>query len=118
MLVGPTAFGKPDGFRQGSELTDGLDTTLSIVETRQRNIHWLQPIDLEVEAMSFIVNDRSDLSISSDHRRGPMVVFCDGLAFRLNPNTDPKIVQSLVTINGGEVIERDQLVLNGILIAP
>lgn len=117
MLVGDDAFGKPQGWRTRSEIVDGLESTIAIAETRQTDVHWLSPVDLNVEAMSFTVNDGPN-SISSRHPRGPAVMFCDGAVFRLNPLIDSGTLKALVTINGGEEVSRDQLVDRGLLISP
>lgn len=118
MLVGPSAFGKPGGFRRSDEITDGLETTIAVAETRSRDIHWLEPVDFDATEMSFVVNDFAMPSISSDHPRGPAVLFCDGAVYRLSARTDPQIVEAMVTINGGEELDRGRLVLDGILAAP
>ncbi|MDM4019444.1 DUF1559 domain-containing protein [Roseiconus lacunae] len=112
MVVGASAFGKPD------DITDGLETTIAVAETRSRDIHWLEPVDFDATNMSFVVNDFGTLSISSDHPRGPAVLFGDGAVYRLSPRTDPQIVKAMVTIDGGEELDRDRLVLDGVLVAP
>ncbi len=118
MFVGESAFGKPGGFRKAEEIADDLETTISVAETRSRNIHWLEPLDFDATKMSFVVNDSVTPSISSDHPRGPAVLFCDGSVYRLAPRTDPQTVKAMVTINGGEELDRDLLVLDGVLVAP
>ncbi|MEM8671695.1 MAG: hypothetical protein AAGG48_29525 [Planctomycetota bacterium] len=118
MVVGASAFGKPGGFRTPDEITDGLETTIAVAETRSRDIHWLEPVDFDATHMSFVVNDSATLSISSDHPRGPAVLFGDGAVYRLSPYTVPQIVKAMVTINGGEELDRDRLVLDGVLVAP
>ncbi len=117
MIVGDSAFGKPNGWRLASEIVDGLESTISVAETKRHDIHWLSPQDFLIDEMSLTVNDGPN-SISSDHSRGPAVLFCDGIVYRLNPAIDRDTLKSLLTINGGEDVSRDRLVKNGLLVEP
>jgi hypothetical protein len=117
MLVGDNAFGKPLGWRTKAEIVDGLDSTIAIVETSRTDAHWLSPVDLEVATMSLTVND-GPKSISSRHPHGPVVMFCDGEVFRLNPAIDPDSLKALITIDGGESISREQLLDRRLLLSP
>lgn len=117
MLVGEDAFGKPNGWRREDEITDGLDSTLAFAETARKDIHWLSPTDFDITTMSFAVNDGPG-SISSAHPCGPAVLFCDGNVFRLNPAIPKEALRALVTINGGEGVDRGQLVRAGLLVLP
>jgi len=117
MIVGDNAFGKPDGWRVSTEIVDGLDTTIAVAETQRTDIHWLSPRDFIFDQMSFVVNDGPN-SISSDHPRGPVVLFCDGAVYRLNPAIDRDILRAMLTINGGEDLSRRLLVTRGLLVQP
>lgn len=115
MVVGENAFGHPTKPRRPSDITDGHENTIAVVEIANSSVHWLSPVDLEFAKMSFKVND-GDESISSSHPTGPAVLFCDGAVFRLNPAVDPKIVRGLCTINGDENLSRQLLIQQGLLI--
>lgn len=117
MIVGANAFGEPNGWRTDSEISDGLASTIAVAETIDTAVHWLSPRDLDVATMSFTVNDGPN-SISSRHPRGPAVLFCDWTVYRLNPAIDPDTLESLITINGGEPVSRDDLVERGVLVEP
>ena len=117
MIVGDNAFGKPNGWRLASEIVDGLESTISVAETKRQDIHWLSPRDFLLDEMSLTVNDGPN-SISSDHSRGPAVLFCDGVVYRLNPAIDRGTLEALLTINGGEEVSRDRLVKEGLLVEP
>jgi prepilin-type processing-associated H-X9-DG protein len=76
-----------------------------------------QPTDFLVDQISLTVNDGPN-SISSDHPRGPAVLFCDGSVYRLNPSIDRDTLKAMLTINGGEDVSRTKLLKNGLLIEP
>ncbi len=75
----------------------------------------LSPEDLNVESMSFVVNDGA-ASIASDDPRGPWVLFGDGHVFRLSPKVEATTLRALVTIDGGEAVSRDDLLRLGMLL--
>jgi len=114
-ICGENAFLGPTLKRRMAEISDGIENTIAAAEVAQSNVHWLSPVDLDLEEMSFVINNGPQ-SISSSHPSGPAVCFCDGTVFRINPAIDPKIVRGLCTINGGEQISRDALIEEGLLI--
>jgi hypothetical protein len=114
-IVGQQAFANPDAARKPSDILDGLENTIAVAEVAGSNVHWLSPVDLEFESMSFVINVGPH-SISSHHPSGPAVLFGDGAVYRINPAIDPEIVRAMCTIDGGEPISRDSLVAKGLLI--
>lgn len=115
LIVGQNAFADPHRPRQKSEISDGLENTIAAVEVAGSNVHWLSPVDLDFDKMSFSINSRPQ-SISSSHPSGPAVLFCDGAVYRVNPGISPAVVRGLCTINGGESISRDALIAEGMLV--
>ncbi|PQO42398.1 DUF1559 domain-containing protein [Blastopirellula marina] len=108
MPVGPGAIGLPGQGRKLADITDDHSTTILIAETASRDIEWLQPKDLDVETMSFQINDPDSPSISSHHPGGALVVFCDGTVGFLSSDLPPEVVKAMITIDGGEIIEKDE----------
>ncbi|RCS54414.1 DUF1559 domain-containing protein [Bremerella cremea] len=108
MLVGPHAFGRKEEGIRWQEITDDPATTIAVAETASRSIHWLQPKDLDVETMSFQINDPKKPSISSHHPYGPHVLFFDGTVTQLSPDLPPEVLKAMITIDGGEKIVRDE----------
>ncbi len=49
-----------------------------VVEAVGQGVHWMEPRDLAVEAMSFEQNDPKKPSVSSNHKRGPGAYTVDG----------------------------------------
>ncbi|MFO1096298.1 MAG: DUF1559 domain-containing protein [Planctomycetaceae bacterium] len=101
VIVGPeTAF---PGTRCTS-LADIVDpNSILLVETVNSGIHWTEPRDLNVNDMSFSINDLMRPSVSSNHPRGPMVVLSDPeRARRLSLAVRPETLRAMTTIAGGE----------------
>ncbi len=115
MFVGEKAFGKPGDYRRWEEITDPLECTLVAAETTPTSIHWLEPKDFDLQSMSFTINDPDALCISSTHPRGPAVLFADGRVYRMSISIDAETVQAMITINGGEEVDRNYLIDRGFL---
>jgi hypothetical protein len=73
----------------------------------------MEPWDLDWQTMSFRLNDRTQPSISSNHpfrglsHPGPHVLTVDGMVTNLPRNLPSTMIKALLTIAGGEKIERD-----------
>lgn len=102
-ITGPgTAFPGARSTRK-EEFIDGLDNTILLAEIAHSDINWLEPRDLNVEAMSFVANDPTRPSISCSRRRGPYVVFADSIrTHQISPSLSPTALRALTTIAGGE----------------
>lgn len=96
-----------------TSIGDGIENTLLVAESITINALWSQPKDLEFNHMSFQINDLSCPSISSKHKFGPAVIFADGSVFRLDPKIPKSVVKGLLTANGGERIDRDEIRRSG-----
>ena len=95
------------------DIGDGVANTVILAESHTLDAFWSQPIDLRFDQMTFVVNDPNGPGISSPRKLGPLVVFADGAVMHLSPKTPEDVVRSLLTANGGETIERSQLVQAG-----
>ena len=115
MFVGESAFGRPNGVRQRNEIVDDPTCTIIAAETRNAGIHWLEPKDFNFDEMSMKINDPDKLSISSVHANGPAVLFADGEVFRISPKASPAVLSALITIDGNEPLNRQELVRSGLL---
>lgn len=117
MVVGDNAYGDPYRGRNKDELTDSLECTIAVAETARRDVHWLYPLDFDVDELSLRINDGPS-SISSRDPRGPLVLFADGGVYRLNPAIDVDTMKALITINGNEDVSRARLMERGVLTEP
>jgi len=106
-IVGPgTACAGRKPVRK-DDITDGLGSTLLLVEMSDSGIHWAEPRDLDVSEMSYCINNSDHPCIRSRHDRGAMVVFCDGRVEFLKNETAPDTVEALTTVAGGEKVDKD-----------
>lgn len=97
------------------KITDGPKNTILIVEVADSDIHWMEPRDLEIDTMSFQINDESAPCLSSRHPDGPLVGFADGAVFRISRDIPSATLRALLTATGGEDIDREELVQQGYL---
>jgi len=116
VIVGPgTAF---PGSRttKFEEFTDGRENTILLTEITDSKINWLEPRDLNVETMSFSLNDVRQPSISSVYWRQPYVVFADSIkAYAVSGDMSPEALRGLTTIAGNESVTRTELEAHGFL---
>ncbi len=111
-VVGPGTMFPSDGTsRRLADVTDGPENTLIVVEVASTGIHWMEPRELDWTMMSFRLNDRTRPSVSSNHPTGvaypgPHVLSVDDMVTHLRENIPPDTLKALLTIAGGERIER------------
>jgi hypothetical protein len=89
------------------EIGDGAKQTILVVPWYKSDVPWLEPRDLRFDEMTFRVNDRSGKPGIRGHQiasleKGAVVAFADGRPRLLTPDTEPQLVRSLLTANGGE----------------
>jgi Protein of unknown function (DUF1559) len=111
-VVGPGTIFPSDGTsRRLAEVTDGPENTLIVVEVVDPGIHWMEPKELDWGTMSFRLDDQTHSSIASNHPAGfeysgPHVLTVNGMVTNLPRNLRPETLKALLTIAGGERIER------------
>jgi prepilin-type processing-associated H-X9-DG protein len=89
---------------------DGSANTLLLVETVRDPILWLEPRDLTFDdSVKTIGTEQS--AVSSHHPKGVNVIFADGHGMFLSSSIDPQVLAALLTTNGGEVVDIQQLQL-------
>ena len=85
------------------QLTDGLGSTILVVENTGQQVHWMEPRDLQFDTMSFAINDPA--GVSSIYRP-PAVTMVDGTLRRLDDQLSPNVLRALITATGGEPLEK------------
>ena len=112
-VVGPGTMFPSDGTsRRLADVTDGPENTLIVVEVVDAGIHWMEPKELDWATMSFRLNDGTHPSVSSNHPfrgssyPGPHVLTVDDMVTGLPRDLPAETLRSLLTIAGGERIER------------
>jgi hypothetical protein len=99
-----------------SDVSDGVENTLLLVESVTCTPEWIEPRDLDIRTMQFAVNSRNGPSISSFHPGGALVCFADLEVFLMTESITALELQALITIDGGEPIRREELVSRAVLI--
>jgi hypothetical protein len=89
--------------RTAKEITDGLGSTLLVVETTGRGVAWTEPRDLDFDQLDFTINSPSGYGAASKHLgAGVNALMSDG-SVRFIPQTlDPGIFRGLLTVDGCE----------------
>ena len=92
--------GQPTKFH---DISDGTSNTLMFGELVNSDIHWMEPRDLDFNAISKRIN-ADGASISSAHEGGANVAFVDGSVRFLSEDIDPEVLRALMTKSGGETV--------------
>ncbi len=111
MIVGPHTISDGPTARSLAAFRDGLSNTIMVAEAANAHINWMEPRDLDAKKMQFRIGgngnpNASRNEISSPHFNGANVLFCDGSVLFLRSSTDPKQVEAMTTIDGGETVKR------------
>ena len=103
-IVGYETLWPANGKRRHSELTDSATTTILLVENNGWDAQWMEPRDLEYDAMSFTIPDPN--GVSSKYLE-PAVVMADDSLLRLARGFPSEVFRAMLTINGGETLQND-----------
>lgn len=106
-VVGPGTLWPALGVCQIDDVIDGLSQTVAVVEVANSGIHWAEPRDLHVTQMSPQVNPTAGMGLSSRHKGGANVLFCDGGVHFIPDKTPPETIRALLTRAGGEDVGDD-----------
>ncbi len=98
-------------FMEGDEplhfrsFTDGTSNTISLVRVNPDHaVPWTKPADWEVDA-----EDPWKGLRSKEKREKLIATMSDGSAHRYSQEMDPKVLQSILSRNGGEPVDRESL---------
>lgn len=88
------------------DVTDGVLSTILIVENNGAGVHWMEPRDLALDSLDLHLN--SPGGVSSPYEN-PAVVTVGGYVHRLRSTLQPTVLRALLTINGGENLDPNGL---------
>jgi prepilin-type processing-associated H-X9-DG protein len=97
-----TIFPGPEGVKI-QKITDGTSNTIFVVDApRDRAVIWTKPDDWDVDG-------NVDLkAIFGAHPGGTNFSYADGSVHFLRDSIDPKVINKLLTKDGGEVVSSDE----------
>ena len=106
MLVGPNAISTGPKSRKLTEITDGTANTIMVAETTGGKINWMEPRDLDVETMTFDLNDdTTGNEMSSHHPAAVNAIYCDGSVRSLTKFSDNIAdLKAQTTFSGNEQV--------------
>ena len=103
-VVGPGMAWQDGKCMKLSDMTDGPETTLLLVEVANSGVHWMEPRDLHVLQMAPTINAKAGQGISSRHSGGAHAATADGRCRFLSETLPATTLRGLLTIRGGEPI--------------
>ncbi|GAB4127516.1 DUF1559 domain-containing protein [Thermopirellula anaerolimosa] len=103
-VVGPNTIAEPGEIVSMRTITDGTSNTILCVEWPESEIPWAEPRDITVEEFLTWFS-------RPEHRRGHPgginVLWADGSVLFLPYSTPMETVRSMLTRNGGEIVDRE-----------
>lgn len=102
MILGPHTISNGPNSVCLKDIIDGPGNTIAVVETYGLGTAWYEPRDLRADEMTFKINDPEYFGIASRHPGGAQVGLADGSVRFLPDTVDPRDVEALTTIHGGE----------------
>ena len=111
LVVGPGTLFPPGQATSSDDIPDGPANTIFLVEIADSDIDWMEPRDLDLRTMSLDVNDRKHPGISSYDPTGPAVAFANWKVWRLQEGRIlPEKLRTLLTRDGGEPVDKEELI--------
>jgi hypothetical protein len=107
-VLGPNTAWQNDRALKLSDVADGAEDTILLVELNESDIHWAEPRDLTLEQATQGVNFEPGRSISSQHLGEAHVLLGDGSVLSLHEHVKAEDLQALLTIDGGEPVKADE----------
>jgi len=98
-----TAF---DGTKKVSakEVTDGMSNTLAVVEVKNVNTHWMEPVDITLDEMITRFSDKELAASYCVHPGEIRVALLDGSVRRLSVPIDADELRNLIEIADGNSV--------------
>ena len=110
MIVGPHAISDGPTSRRIGDIKDAGRATIMVAEAADAGINWMEPRDLNVKEMTFVLHDAQEDShargsdIASRHPGTVNVLFCDGTVRAVKIDVDQEVLRAMLTIDGSEAV--------------
>jgi type II secretory pathway pseudopilin PulG len=107
LMTGSGTIFPKSGPLRPADIGDGPQNTLLVVETDNQTNEWTKPWDIDVSKLNTKIGSSGPNSIGGNHDGGATGVFADGQPVWLPEDLSPVLLQSIISPNGGEPIDRD-----------
>jgi type II secretory pathway pseudopilin PulG len=87
------------------DVTDGLSTTIAVVEVEGQGVHWAAPHDLDMQTLQMALDTGQVGQMGSRHHGGIQVALGDGSVRFLANGVDPVVLEAMLTATGGEDVD-------------
>lgn len=87
-----------------AKIIDGTSNTIMVVEVSGGSHSWMEPVDLDAAKLKFAINGGPE-EPGSHHPGGMNASMADGSVRFISQTIDKKTLESLITIDGGEVVQ-------------
>ena len=95
-VVGPHSCFLPTAPRKLSEITDGRDSTLMVVEVdAEHGVHWMAPVDTNAQ---WLLNPKAD--DKGNHPGLFQAAFVDGSVHTVSSDIAPETLRAMISIDG------------------
>ncbi len=107
-IVGPHAAWRAGSGVKRGEIKDSSADTILLVEMKNSGISWAEPRDLDLDHLPPGITKQNLLHSLSNHAGGVNVLFADGSVRFIREDIPWKGFEAMLTIDGGEKVDRDK----------
>ena len=107
-VIGPGTAFPMNGPVSVTQIRDGPSNTALLIELNNSAFGWTEPKDISIDQLGRYLKPTNNFR--------PALLFADYQVHRLNRAASEDVMQALFTIDGGEAIDRDELLKRGILV--
>ncbi len=105
LITGNSTLFPSSGPLSFSQVTDGRDRTLLVVEVDTTGGEWSQPWDIDIAKLNTKIGIGGRNSIGGNHVGGAAIAFADGTPGWLPEGLSPALLRGLISPSGGEQID-------------
>lgn len=105
LIMGNNTLFPSSGPLSPSQVTDGRDRTLLVVEVERAGGEWSQPWDIDVAKLNTKIGFGGINAIGGNHVGGGAIAFADGTPGWLPEALSPALLRGLISPAGGEQID-------------
>ena len=104
VLTGKGMLFDDDNKTATTEIRDGAENTIMLVEINDAQVSWSSPQDIDTATISWNI-DRDAKGIGSPHKSGTQMATADGKVYRYSRLLPAEQLRAMATENGGEPVK-------------